>query len=343
MEHLRRPRPLGLLLAALLAANATLPVVAGAEPETGSQAPAPAPAPVPSTASTDVHSIIEEIQSVFYDELQNSPRQWLNALVAVAFGITLVIDGKRFFEGFICAGVGIVVMFMAMNVVTNLWDLGYYSVIRHVVGVEVGLMGAYSAWKGIAGMNVFVGALLGFLLAMSLQGLLVHVGAGFMDSETGNKWVLICFYTVFVLILVAVLNTERHLRLLAILSPALGGAFVSSGVSYGVASLALAGHLDFLKAVIPDLHPVSGTWVEFLMLLKPWTSQIKDVGVFAGSKYNTMGAMCTLDRICGWIFWFILWVVGMLVQLRSWKRKTQPARARELEQQLLQTEQGLRP
>jgi len=292
----------------------------------------PQPAPGP---STDVTSIVEEIKSVMWDELDHSPRQWLNAIVATVLGVILVFNGKRVFEGLICVAVGLVAMFMAMNEITNLWGLGYDSFVRHLVGFEALLFAAFGAWKGMAGMHVFVGALLGFLVAMVLQSMLVHVGAGFMEAEHGSKWVLIIFYTLFVLIFVALLTTERHLRPLAVLSPALGGALVSSGLSYGVMALAIDGKLDFMKRVLPDLEPVNGTWIEFLnMLWAPHTA--KDVGFFAGSKYNTMGPTFTLDRICGWSLWFILWVVGMIVQLRSWKKgRTAPARARELDEQLL--------
>lgn len=295
------------------------------------------PSPPASDESTSAPAAFKEIVASISWELHHSPRQWINALVATVVGLVLVINGKRCFDWLIVLTVGLISMIMAMNSISALWDVGFDSNLRVFVGVEVGLLGAYAAYRGKEGMDNVVGALLGFLLSTRLQSLLVSAGASWMSVETGMRWVIVIFYTIFMLGMMIMFDRDHHVKLLAIISPILGGAFVSSGVSFGVTELQLHGCFGgVLKGQLPDLAPVRGAWIEFLCQL--WTSSAKDVGIFADSPYNPAKASSwTTDRICGCVFWAILAVIGLYFQLPANScRRGRRTTARELEQGLLE-------
>lgn len=279
--------------------------------------------------------IFKAVFNLIMFELEHGLHQWLNALVAFGLGLILVLNGKKVFEGLIVLSVAYVLMVMAMNAVGQLWGLDMGSNLRHFVGIEMGLIGAWGAWKGLAGMDIWAGTLIGFAFCHAIQQLLVHMGLHFLDTLTGVKWVIVLFYTILVGGFVYMFNGEAHKKLLAIIAPLGGGALMISSLSWGF-TVAITHPifgtqlLTFAKKVLPELSPVEGAWVKFLQML--CSPSAKDFGIFAGSPYNKLGDVCTIDRLCGWTFWFVLWGFGVYVQLGKKKGKKMleaPVQARE--------------
>mmetsp|Transcript_53881 Transcript_53881/g.157174 ORF Transcript_53881/g.157174 Transcript_53881/m.157174 type:complete len:376 (+) Transcript_53881:27-1154(+) len=303
-------------------------------PEDDTTTPPPTAAP---QANENVLSIFQEILDFFYQEVYNSPRQYLVALAAFVLGLILFINGKRFYEGLLVVGVAAVVLVMAMNFVASLWALKLHSPIPITVGIEVALVSAYSAWRGIEGLNIAIGVSFGFFLSFRLQQALVMIGLTSLDATKGSHWGVVVFYTVFVLLLILVFRKEGHLRALAFLSPVLGGLLMTSALSWGITFVAVRGYAKEMKSSMPELSPVEAPWVAFLRLLFELHS--KDVGIFADSPYNIEGSLYTTDRLVGWVFWLLFTIIGWLLQ-KPFRRKApankpRVANGRELDQPLL--------
>ncbi|CAJ1356797.1 unnamed protein product [Effrenium voratum] len=206
-----------------------------------------------------------------------------------------------------------------MNQVGSAWGLGFEDPVRYLVGIEAGAIGTFAALRGMDGMRVVIGALLGVLVSASmLQWHPLH----FIPD---HKWLEVIWYSVVVCLFTVVLYTNKHLKMLAILSAGLGGAFCASAIAFAVTNLAAGGYLNFLDQVLPGLTPKGGTWVQFFRML--WSTQNPVVGLFVGSKYNPVveGKQFNVDRMADISVWLIFWIVGCVVQLRRIKSKPQQA------------------
>eukprot|EP00913_Durusdinium_trenchii_P005485 g5113.t1 len=79
-------------------------------------------------------------------------------------------------------------------------------------------------------------------------------------------------------------------------------------------SLAAKGYLD---RALPGLSPKTGSWVQFFYML--WSPKTGVRGVFVDSRYNPSaeGKEFSIDLIADYSLWFVFWLVGSLVQLRT--------------------------
>merc|ERR1712232_712326 len=93
----------------------------------------------------------------------------------------------------------------------------------------------------MGGVMIIIGAMLGFCVAFSAQAKLVSLGLSALGS---NKPVIMLFYTVFVAGTVAIFRRKKHVKGLAVLSAAIGGALVASALSWFVTDLAVQGFVD---------------------------------------------------------------------------------------------------
>merc|ERR1719458_1363370 len=97
-----------------------------------------------------------------------------------------------------------------MSSVGDMWHLEHSSKLRKLVGWEVGLVAVYGAYKGLNGMNIFAGVLLGFWFTYNLQHVLVGLGAHFLSTTEGYQWVVFLFYTLVAGGFLYLFNGEAH-------------------------------------------------------------------------------------------------------------------------------------
>jgi len=250
-------------------------------------------------------------------------------IAAIIVGVTLIVNGEFVFK---------VLCVVACGILGGLWGIGEAAedlgqdlniVISYVVGIEIGLGCAYAAYKGIDGVMVASFALFGVFLAYEGKGLLENVSAsvGFEDVVNSNKWVVAVWYSFFTLTFMRAVQTKQHLTLLAYLTSLLGGALVSSAISW-----------IFTATARPGMNAEKGAWIEFLMLLVVPGS--KDVGIYRHANASWFGSPLkdgafaegfSEDRVMGLLIWFFLFAFGSLFQLSVQKA----ARVSELRQPLL--------
>merc|ERR1712032_1561244 len=72
-----------------------------------------------------------------------------------------------------------------------------------------------------------------------------------------------------------------------------------------------------------SLQPVPGAWLEFAEILTPLGAHEKDVGLFAGphGSFTIFGQKFLWDRVGGLFFWFLLFVLGAIVQCKMHEKK----------------------
>merc|ERR1712176_928693 len=165
--------------------------------------------------------------------------------------------------------------------------------------------------------------MLGGCIAFSTQNHFIYWGA---TSFATNKWLIVVLYSIFTIGFVVIFKQKKHVKGVAVLSPAVGGALVSSAISWFVTHLAVLGYMDALVSAFHSLNPVGGPWIEFFLLL--WKSSASDKGWFVDSPYNYTlgGSVYRLDRIIGCSLWLLLFVVGAIVQLKALKAREAQAR-----------------
>jgi len=285
-----------------------------------------------------VPAILDSVAGAIYSELKNTPYQGVNALLAMLFGLVLCFDGEFSFKWLTVAAVYMVVSIMAMNQVSAAWGLSHTDPLRHVIGLEAGLVGGYAALRGIDGMQIVVGAFLGVFAASKTMAWLTAHGLHFLNQKYCT-----CFYfSFFVVGAVLLMGKKGHVKLLALISALFGGAFCASSIAFGFTRIAVLGYMPFLQRPFPGITPNGGTWVEFMNLL--WSSKAGDVGIFAGSRFNPthkiLGEAWDTDRTADCVLWFVFFVSGCIVQLRRLKKSQSSASApAEMTKPLLSTEQ----
>lgn len=283
-----------------------------------------------------VPAILETIAGAIYSELKNTPYQGVNALLAFVFGLVLCFDGEFSFKWLTVGTVYMVVSIMAMNQVSTVWGLSYTDPLRHVIGLEAGLVGGYAALRGIDGVQIVVGAFLGVVAASKTMAWLTAHGLHFLD----HKYCTFVYFSFFVIGAAMLMGKKRHVKLLAWVSAFLGGSFCASSIEFCFTKIAVLGYMPFLQQLFPGIAPKIGTWIEFMHLL--WSSKAGDVGIFADSRFNPthsiLGETLDTDRIVGCVLWFIFFVSGSIVQLRRLKKDSASAPA-EVTKPLLSTEE----
>lgn len=260
--------------------------------------------PAPTPEDDGVPLIIKKNVGMIFSDLQESPYQYLNAIIALVLGALMVFKGEKIF---ICGIVYIVASTVAGEQISAQWGLTTGNIIRHVVAFEIGGLGAYAAYKGIDGVMIVIAVCLSVIFAYLFKDLLLAYGAA---SAFDDKWLLVTLFTVFVALGVYML-IQRRLQhaLFAIISPMLGGALLSSALCYGSTAMFLKIHESLQLNLKVD--PVGGSWIDFMSLL--WSSKNTDVGVFAGHEFNGLPVDCLVSRA----LWAVLFVFGALFQLHA--------------------------
>mmetsp|Transcript_44754 Transcript_44754/g.130308 ORF Transcript_44754/g.130308 Transcript_44754/m.130308 type:complete len:344 (-) Transcript_44754:195-1226(-) len=270
-------------------------------------------------------SIARHLTQTVVHQLRSSHHQWINASVALIIGLAMVFDGQMVFKWVLLAAAFLLAFILAMSDLRAEWASQEHAVLRHIVGLEVGLAAAYAAWRGFEGLVVAVGALLGAVVAHFLQGWGVSMG---FDLFQAQGPAIIGLYSVCVAAGILAFRFKKHAKALAILSSMLGSALVASAAAWGCTVWAIK-HNAF-----DGLAPRGGAWLDFFELL--WDPASPDVGLFAGSPYNLefRGAVWRSDRLSEAALAFILSVVGtgaQLYRLRGAPEKsTKVAAARKL-------------
>lgn len=279
-------------------------------------------APVAVDSDISAPAALEEIVKAIRSELENKKYQPVVAALAFVFGCVLVFDGEFCLRWLIASAVFVVVASMAMNQVSSSWELGSKddNILRYIVGLEAGCIGAFAAFKGMDGMRVSVGAALGVLVALKTEEVLAEHGVN-MEK---HRWIEVVYYSAFAIFSSILLYKNKHLKLLAVLSAGLGGAFCSSTIAFAVTTLAVQGYLPFLDQACPGLTPKTGSWVQFFDML--WSPKAPVRGIFVDSKYNPVieGNTFSMDKMADYCLWFAFWLIGSVVQLRRLRRAALP-------------------
>jgi len=268
----------------------------------------------PGVSAETPRSIIAHIIAMVNEQLHSEKHQWVNPLLAFVFGGIMVIDGEEVFKWLLVGAVFLLVSVVAMGDLGLIWPQGDFPLVRRVVGVEAGLLGAFAAIKGIQGVTVLVGAIIGASVAFSVQHKLTHfAGNVHLFQET---WWVVSLYTIIIVLSVMFFLRKKHSKALAMLSAAAGGALVVSAVAWVVTEVVVKAHIGN-----NTLTPERGAWIDFLRLL--CVSGADDEGIYANSKFNfdIHGIHFYLDRVLGCIFWFALFAVGTMTQLKNLKRQ----------------------
>lgn len=239
----------------------------------------------------------------------------MNALTAFMLGLIMVFDGAAVFRLFIMGLVFMVTMIMTMNEITPANGLRVSSNVRMAVACEVGALAAFATKKGMDGAQIVAGAIFGGILAQASSSFMRHNGISMLDT---NEWALVVYYTIFVVGLALMFNKRGHLTALALLSPALGGAFVASVLSFGATELSANGYAPWLEKVFPDITPARADWIDFLLLVFPGGP---DCGLFAGSKYNIFEGAWSTNRAVSVAVASVLFLIGAIVQWRKDKAR----------------------
>jgi len=272
-----------------------------------SEPPASATGDEPESVGSVVASIHRAV-----DAHLHGPKQWGNALIASVFGIALLLDGDFCLKGLVVAAMFFLAMILAENEVIAWWGSGVEHKVRVLVGLEAGVAAALLAWMEIRAVMLVVGAMLGACAAHGLAIPLLHM----YPLLTDVKWFIAAWYSVITVGVAAMVHTRKHVGLLALLTPILGGALISSSVCWYVTTLAMRGQLEWIYTRLPGLvhGEGEGAWVDFLNLMLFKNSP--DVGIFVGSSYKTrfFGEMVPTDRACAVALWVVLAVLGAALQ-----------------------------
>lgn len=300
-----------------------VPVQLADMPDTGA-ATAGVMTTTPPQEAHSLPSILASIKEAFETQLRVEHGQKINALVAFIFGILLLFSGEFVFTWLVVAAIYILAMIMGFIAVDDIWGLDNQNNISRFVGFEAGACSAYAAYRGIDGVKLAVGALLGALVAHQTQATWLMMGYTIFHT---NKWLVVTWYSVFILGLMLVVRGKKYQKLLALASPLLGGALVSSALSWLTAVMAQHGWMTWLHKVLPGVQPaVGGAWIDFFLLL--CSPAAKDVGVFAGSPYKItlFKKDYGMDKICGCTLWFVIFLVGSIFQYKAVARNTKKAK-----------------
>jgi len=254
-------------------------------------------------------SIVLRIMQVINKQLRNEKYQWVNPLLAFLFGSVMVVNGEACFKWLLAAGMFICVCVLSASDLGKLWPLGnQYPIVRDIVAVEAGLIAGYATLRGIHGVVVVLGAIIGGCIAFSVQSTLRASG----DSHViESSWWLLFLYTLSVTVSVWFFQ-HKLCKTLAVVSALTGSALVVSAGLWLATELVVRKRFNLGNLVTPR----SGAWIDFLRYLI--NSSVEDKGLFANSNvdFDILGARFSLDRMLGFGLWLIVFIGGLQIQLR---------------------------
>lgn len=283
--------------------------------------------PPPEVHSTN--SILHIIQEAILRQLRDHSSQQVNALIALAFGLALVLDGEFVFKWILVAGAFITATIISHNESAAYWDLPEENPLRRFTGIEVGLVCAYVTYRGIEAAQLIVATLFGLYLAHNSQKFMVaHGAAALHDAPV----LVVAWYSFFIFACLLAVGTKKYLKALGALSSLFGGPLIASALCY---FLAHAANTGAIKTAAPV---VAAPWINFLLLLLNLNDQ-PDVGIFAnyeGVLNNFAETGWPFDRIFGCMLWFVCFAFGTVFQAKRKAARTEKVAARGLEEPLLQ-------
>ena len=115
-------------------------------------------------------------------------------------------------------------LLLAMSEVEALFGRAYPTLLGQIIAVEAGLCCAYTAYCGISGVMLGVGAMLEVWLAHEMKVIFVAMGFPQFDS---NVWLVVAWYTVLILMAMRMMAKKKYMTVLSLLSSAMGGALVT--------------------------------------------------------------------------------------------------------------------
>lgn len=323
---------LALLLVPLAAALWELPAQ-GSGAGVGAPAAGTPEAKTLAADATSVTSVLATLAEAIKTQLSDPQHQWINASLALVVGLLLVIDGDLVFKWVLTGGGFLLAMTIARNEVIAIWGLGHGGAISIwdgnialVVGVEAGLLGAYGVARGIDGVMILVGTGLGAVVAHAVQKFLVGMGCPAFHTD---RWLIVLLFTIIIFSCVYMMAARRrYMCLLAFLAPLLGGALVSSAISW------------FVAVFGTHMASSSDAWVEFLLTL--CDNGHPGVRIFLGQGKPVVlpWETVSMDRMAGLSLWTVLFFAGAIRQyvvLRRFPRVSDSAAMKSLKEPILKS------
>jgi len=257
--------------------------------------------------------ILKHMEQQVGEVMRGGSRQWIVALIAFALGAVLVYDGEMSFRAAIVCAVFLFAGVIGESDIAQVWPSATGTALGRVVGLEAGLLGVTLACAGIDGVVLAFGAILGGLVASKARVWFVAMGCDKFESDVAA---VVALYTAVVGLFIFCFRMKKHVRLVVLISAAVGATLVASSLAWWVAHLVLGGHLHFVRSAFPDVAPVGGDWIDFLLVL--WSADAQDVGVFADSRYNLKvgGAAYRTDRVVGVSLAAVIFFVSSRAQFR---------------------------
>jgi len=267
--------------------------------------------------------ILKHMEQQVGEVMRGGSRQWIVALIAFALGAVLVYDGEMSFRAAIVCAVFLFAGVIGESDIAQVWPSATGTALGRVVGLEAGLLGVTLACAGIDGVVLAFGAILGGLVASKARVWLVAAGCDKLENNIGA---VVALYTAIVGLFLVCFRMKKHVRLVVLLSAAIGATLVASSLAWWVAHCVITGHLHCVRSAFPSVTPTGGKWLDFLLLL--WSADAADVGVFAGSPYDLElgGATYRMDRVVGVALAAVIFFVSARAQFRFLRE----AYAREL-------------
>jgi len=290
-----------------------------------------------SAKSGNLTSIVTVVETTLYTQLAYGSMQWVNALASAAFGFFMVFEGETSFNLIIVAVVYVLTWLLGRAEIQHSWGVEPDSLVPNIVGIGIGLVAAFSAWKGVAGVLIMLGAITGLWMAIQVDVFLIRHLFPIMAEHVTQ----LIFYTAASYAGAYSVHCKKYLQGVAVLSPIVGGAFASSSLCWLGATLASNG---YLSSIFSGITPKNGAWIDFLVML--WSTHPSEVGIFPGASnaVKIRSVSMTPDQIFGKSLWIILALIGVPFQLRQHRKmqqkQTAKVQAREID--FNSTKEGLK-
>jgi len=302
---------------------------------------------LPSDGKVTVISLTEALWASLRRVLDDPKYQEPCVAVGLVFGLVMVANGEFVFRWCVVVAMGLLGAILSLNEFST-----FEPNIRHAIAIEVGLVCAYAAWKGIDGVMLVAFGLMGTFAAFKLEDFFA-----LLEQSIGpNPWHIVIWYSLFTLLGMLIITRRKHVQVLAMISPLLGAPLVSASLSWMLTALVVCVQTQAMEAreqasevlkkqeatsaehfttspptptLISKLQPEQGTWFNFLLLLLD--SNQKDVGIFAHTHFESPllswmhGRRCC-DRVVGILFALIIFLIGFSMQRRRFHKKQVCAR-----------------
>lgn len=262
----------------------------------------------------------KEMRRIAFWELRSQPHQWVNAIMALVFGMIMVLNGEQSFRYLLVGACFLFSYFFVHTTVQREWDLSF----EHPLGVASALVAAsvftLAAKQGSDGIISLFGATLGFVIG----GKITVMVSQYFHGTMSEHWASFGIHAFFTVLLVFAFNFKWHVPVLLVASPLAGGALVSSSISWGLTAIFI--HVPPKTLEAQHLTPKFGSWFDFLNTIWNWHGE--SFGVWAGPRFQftVMRRTWDVNRVVGVAIWVIFFLIGFFFQKRLLKKKGTRAR-----------------